>query len=192
MEEKKQSMYTVVVVVVLAGILFSCVAGALAGGAAGFLVARQQGRVAAERVLEQGLGELPRLRERTPGLWPREEHFPGLVPEGGMPPFRIVPQGFQGALIREVVPDTPAADAGLEVGDIIIALDRTLIDRAHALPDVVGQYEPGDRVTVYFLRAGEKESALVKLAAHPDDPERAYLGVSFEMMPSMGFGSPHD
>jgi PDZ domain-containing secreted protein len=57
---------------------------------------------------------------------------------------------------------------------------------------VVGQYEPGDRVTVYFLRAGEKESALVKLAAHPDDPERAYLGVSFETMPAMGFGSPHD
>ena len=191
MEEEKRSTYTVVTIVVLAGILFSCVAGALAGGAAGFLVARQQGRVAAERVLEQGLVELPGLPERIPGLWRRQEQFPGLVPEGGMPPFRIVP-GLQGALIREVVPETPAGEAGLEVGDIIIALDRTPIDRAHALPDVVGQYEPGDRVTVYFLRAGEKESALVKLAAHPDDPERAYLGVSFEMMPSMGFGSPHD
>ena len=51
MEEEKKKIYTVVALVVVAGLLFSCVAGAVAGGLSGFVAGRRQARKALEGVV---------------------------------------------------------------------------------------------------------------------------------------------
>ena len=182
MEKEKQKIYTTVALVALLGLLFSCVAGALAGGTAGYLVGQRQARLAATRMLESGLGDLRLFPLERPMPW-REEHpflMPG--PEEIEPPHEVLPPGMQGALIVDVVPGAPAGQAGLEAGDLIIAIDRTPINLRYPLPDVIDQYEPGDRVTIRFWRENEERSIRVKLTNHPDDAKRAYLGVFFEMM----------
>jgi S1-C subfamily serine protease len=192
MEKEKQNIYTVVAIVVLVGVLLSCVVGALAGGATGFLVGRRQGQAAAERALEQGWRDLPRFGVEVPMPWRGEGRIPEPDPEGAVPPFGVQPLGMEGALITEVVPGTPAEAAGLEADDIIIAVDRTPIDSSHLLQDVIRQHEPGDRVTIRFWRADEEDAVLVKLAKHPDDPGRAYLGIYFQVAPWPGFEPPSD
>jgi membrane-associated protease RseP (regulator of RpoE activity) len=171
--ETEKKMYTIVVVVALVGLVFSCVAGALAGGVAGFFVGQRQGRIAAERALSGGLGVMPRVEE-VPGSGQGQEPVP-------FPGPRAVPSSVEGALVVNVVSDTPADQAGLQVGDVIVAVDRTPVNGNHPLPDVIGQYQPGDRVTIHFWRGDGEQSVTVKLAAHPDDASKAYLGVYFEM-----------
>jgi serine protease Do len=98
---------------------------------------------------------------------------------------------MQGALIVEVVPGSPAAEAGLQVDDLIVAIDSVSLDLNHDLADVLAQYAPGDRITVRFWRAGQTEAARIKLVEHPDLARRAYLGVRYETV-ARSFESPGD
>jgi S1-C subfamily serine protease len=61
----------------------------------------------------------------------------------------------EGALITEVVEGSPAAEAGLQVGDIVTAVDGDRVDFEHTLRDRLFAYEPGDTVTLDVLRDGE-------------------------------------
>ncbi len=182
MQEEKRKIYNVIAITVLVSLLLSCIAGAIAGGTAGFLVGRRQGVAAAERVLERELGDLPRFHMELPIPWQEERPFPS--PEGEIPgpPREGLPPEIEGAFVQEVIAGTPAEQAGLEPGDVILAIDRTPIDRYHPLPDVIRQYEPGDLVTVRFWRANQENSIRIRLAEHPEDPGQAYLGVYFEMI----------
>lgn len=82
--------------------------------------------------------------------------------------------------IRSVVEDSPASAAGLQEGDIITAVDGEALAGPEALVEKIGGYKPGDRVTLTVRQAGgEEERAItITLGEHPDDPERAFLGVS--------------
>lgn len=86
----------------------------------------------------------------------------------------------QGAIIRSVEEDSPAASAGLNEGDLISAVDGEAIDSPSALADAIAAHSPGNRVTltVYSVDTGAEAEITVTLAAHPDDKEKAYLGVS--------------
>jgi membrane-associated protease RseP (regulator of RpoE activity) len=168
-ETKK--IYTTVVIVAVVGLLFSCVAGALAGGMAGFLVGRRQGRIAAEQALSGNMGILPRIQQ-LPGQG--QQAVPVPVPQ-------TAPSGIEGAVIVNVVPGTPAEQAGLQAGDIIVAIDRTPVNTNHPIADVIAQYQPGDRVTIEFWRDNQQQSITVKLGANPDNAGMAYLGIYFEM-----------
>jgi len=180
MEEEKRTIYIVVAILALVGVLFSCLAGALGGSLAGLLVARRQAEAAAERVL-QSWGTLP-----VPELVPGPEGPVQVPPRGGMMPK------MQGASIVEVVPGMPADAAGLMVGDVITAIDQTQINPQHLLVDVIREYKPGDRVTIHFWRANREESVQVKLGEYPDVPGKAYLGVKFQMLFGPGLQGPED
>lgn len=182
MEEEKKRIYTIVAIVALVGILFSCIVGAVAGGVAGLLVGKRQARVAMERAVEEGLGILEEQYEEMPIPWQDEYPFQLPDPEDEIPMPPVVPFEIEGAFIRQVVEGTPADQAGLEPGDIIVGIDRTPIDGNHPLPEVITQYEPGDRITVRFWRADDEHTTRVRLAENPDVPGQAYLGVYFEMI----------
>ncbi|MBN2707144.1 MAG: DegQ family serine endoprotease [Deltaproteobacteria bacterium] len=61
----------------------------------------------------------------------------------------------QGAVVSEVVADSPAARAGLEVGDIILAVDGDKIDEMRNLPRMIAAKKPGTKVELEVLRLGK-------------------------------------
>ncbi len=65
----------------------------------------------------------------------------------------------EGALILEVYEDTPAAQAGLQVDDIILAVDGDVVDEERTLRDRLIAYEEGDVVTL-TVRRGDEELAI--------------------------------
>jgi S1-C subfamily serine protease len=170
MEEEKRTIYTVVALVVVVGLVLSCVAGALAGGLSGFVVGRRQ----ANRALENAVVERSDYSE--------EQQFSVPEQDEDELPFGLPPDMVPGALIVDVIAGSPAEDAGLQVGDVIVAVDQTPIDQHHQLADVIHQYEPGDIVTLNISRAGGSESMRVKLGGKSEDPNRAYLGIYYEMI----------
>jgi len=73
----------------------------------------------------------------------------------------------QGALVADVTPDSPAARAGLERGDIIINYEGTDIDEAHQLPVLVADSKVGKTVSITVLRNGEKKTLHATVAEMP-------------------------
>jgi len=69
-----------------------------------------------------------------------------------------------GARIKVVVKDSPAALAGLEVGDVITAIDEVSIDSATALQSHMETTRPGDRVKVKVQRDGKSQDMTIALA----------------------------
>lgn len=62
---------------------------------------------------------------------------------------------------------TPAADAGLQPGDIITSINGTRIDASQALDDILSNYEPGDQLTLAVLRGGQTIQLSVTLGVRP-------------------------
>ena len=69
----------------------------------------------------------------------------------------------EGALVTDV-PDGPAAEAGMESGDIILSFDGTDVENTRELVRVVGSTGVGETVRVVVLRNGERETLRVTLA----------------------------
>jgi S1-C subfamily serine protease len=66
-----------------------------------------------------------------------------------------------------IVPGSPAAQAGLQAGDIITAVDGTSLDATHPLDIVTSQLAPGTTVTLDVLRNGQTIKATVTLGTRP-------------------------
>ena len=64
-----------------------------------------------------------------------------------------------GALVADVLHDSPAERAGIEVGDVIIGYDNQAIANAKELSMLVGASDSGDKVTLGVIR-GAKEMDL--------------------------------
>lgn len=69
----------------------------------------------------------------------------------------------QGALVVEVYEDTPAAEAGLQVDDIITVVSGDVLDEERTLADRLVAYEEGDTVTLTVLRGGDEVTIEVTL-----------------------------
>ncbi|WP_241238295.1 S1C family serine protease [Nocardioides pantholopis] len=74
----------------------------------------------------------------------------------------------EGALIREVSPQSAAGQAGLEAGDVITRIDDHPVTGADSLVATIRSYRPGDTVTVVYERGGEEESTDLTLDSDGD------------------------
>jgi S1-C subfamily serine protease len=73
-----------------------------------------------------------------------------------------------GATVVGVLPDAPAAKAGLRSGDVITSLGGRRVDSASGLTSLVGRYRPGESVQVVWAdQSGKNHTAMVKLATGP-------------------------
>lgn len=72
-----------------------------------------------------------------------------------------------GVEVTEVESDSPAADAGLQAGDVITAIDDTEVTTPLALRSAVQEHSSGDEITVTYTRDGESNTAEVTLASQP-------------------------
>ncbi|MDE2312168.1 MAG: trypsin-like peptidase domain-containing protein [Patescibacteria group bacterium] len=61
----------------------------------------------------------------------------------------------QGAYVEEVSPDSPAASAGLKVGDVIVAINHEVLTQVNELDTVIAKYRAGDQILVSFVRDGK-------------------------------------
>jgi len=86
----------------------------------------------------------------------------------------------QGVLVAEVLPDSPAARAGIRggsrrdpaSGDIILSLDNRDVKAVEDIVSYLDLRKVGDHVTVRFLRGGSPQTADVELGPWPDEPSR--------------------
>ena len=99
-----------------------------------------------------------------------------------------------GTIVFQVIEDSPAAGAGLQIGDVITAIDGAPVDGPEALSQTVAGLEPGSKITLTVYRAGGEGALEIEatLGEHPDDGDKAYLGVhlggSFHMERGPGGG----
>lgn len=80
-------------------------------------------------------------------------------------------QTDKGQAIADVPADGPAADAGLEAGDVITEFDGQQIDSQHTLLDLLFNHQPGDVVDVTVDRNGAVHTFQVTLGERPNITE---------------------
>jgi serine protease Do len=98
--------------------------------------------------------------------------------------------GPAGALVADVVPDGPAAKAGLRSGDIILEFNHQQIRAAHDLLSAVADSKVGSSAHLTMARngielsvdvpVGERPSAVAGIFRSPDPGEPGKLGVTVE------------
>ena len=75
----------------------------------------------------------------------------------------------QGALVAEVTPDSPAEDAGLKNGDVVLEFNGKPVKDSRNLKLQVAQIAPGKEVPVKISRDGKVQELEVKLKEFPQD-----------------------
>jgi S1-C subfamily serine protease len=84
---------------------------------------------------------------------------------GGDESSRYIPAGV---VVAGVQAGSPAEQAGLGRGDVIVALDGATVDSATTLTTLIGQHHPGDQVTLQWVDStGQRQSAPVGLVPGP-------------------------
>ena len=103
--------------------------------------------------------------------------FLGIMPEN---------TGGKGVLVAEVIDDSPAEDAGLESGDIIVAIDDEKIDDSDELHDFLDDTKPEQTVTVRIKRDGKTKEYKIALA---DAPVKVNLADNLKFFMPHGTGT---
>ena len=75
----------------------------------------------------------------------------------------------QGALIPQVESGSAADKAGIQAGDVIVAIDNQPIRKSHDLPIKVARHQPGDKVVLDVIRNGKAMSIPVIVEEMPDE-----------------------
>ncbi len=74
-----------------------------------------------------------------------------------------------GALVAQVVPDSPAEAAGIKTGDIITHYQAREISRSSDLPHLVGTTPVGNSAELKVLRGGKEKTLTVKIGELPNE-----------------------
>lgn len=74
--------------------------------------------------------------------------------------------------------DTPAVEAGLQPGDVIVSIGGIPVSSRDDVVTTVTSYAPGDQAEIVYVRDGVQQSVSVTFDANPGDPSVAYLGVA--------------
>ena len=74
-----------------------------------------------------------------------------------------------GVLVSAVEPDSPAAKAGLQAGDVIVQFNGTKIDKVSDLPRLVGNTKPGSKASLTIFRRGKQQQLSITVADVPAD-----------------------
>ncbi len=78
-----------------------------------------------------------------------------------------------GVLVAEVVSNSPAEAAGIEVGDIITHFNGTEVQLSSSLPHLVGAVPPNQRALIELVRDGKKLQLEVTIGLLPEQEQLA-------------------
>lgn len=118
----------------------------------GFAISIDLARVVAEKLIQSG--RMPWLGVSYRYL-PAEEATRAGLARGG-------------ALVMEVVPGGPAAQAGLQPRDVIVSCGGSPVNRDGALGEIIRRHNVGDRVEVVVWRASREVKLRATLGAVPE------------------------
>jgi S1-C subfamily serine protease len=140
------------------------------GAGVGFAIPVDAVKRSLDLLREDGEAEYGYLGVSTQELYPQLAERLGLDVEVG-------------ALVSEVVDDSPAQDAGLTAGDrlidfqgqtdiaadgdVIVAVNGDDLTRTADLADLISLFEPGESVDLGVLRDGDRRTIEVKLGERP-------------------------
>lgn len=174
------------------GALAACVllltAGAVVGGVAGYATASRGPAIRVPEAWQRFLPQ-PQPWEEVPEPQPQVPELWQMPPRMSLGPFT---GQLRGALIVEVDEGGPADQAGVETGDIVIAVDNKAMDEDHDLPDLILSQAPGEDVTLTVVRRDD-ETEVVELdvtlgrETNEEGDVVAHLGVRYRSLAS-GFG----
>lgn len=106
------------------------------------------------------------VKEVLPVLEALREHSEGSVREDGYLGVSLADRvdGGQGAIVDRVESGTPAAEAGVLAGDVVVEVDGSPINGMTGLVAAIRDREPGDQVEIVVIREGEPVMLTATLA----------------------------
>jgi 2-alkenal reductase len=116
----------------------------------GFAIPSNLAKIVSERIIAEGTIARPGLGAQTTPV------TPGLIVEQNL-------DVQQGALVTQLVPGGPAESAGIQVKDVIIAIDGKPVTKDSTLAFLLLSHRPGDQVAVTIARGQERFNAQVTL-----------------------------
>jgi serine protease Do len=75
------------------------------------------------------------------------------------------------AIVTEVTEASPAAEAGIKVGDIIVEFNGKAVPKRHDFPAVIAETAPGQKVTFKIWREKKEQVIGVKIGELADDSD---------------------
>jgi len=73
------------------------------------------------------------------------------------------------AIVTEVADGSPAADAGVRAGDVLIEFNGKPVPKSHDFPAIVADLAPGQRVTLKLVRDRKEQTLGLKIGELPDE-----------------------
>ena len=110
----------------------------------GFAIPIEQVKVTADQILRTGEARYPVIGAK--------------VQTGGV-------DDGDGAEIDEVLEGTPAEDAGLQKGDVVIAVDGERVTDGIALIVAIRTHQPGETMEFTFVRDGDEQTIEITLGS---------------------------
>ena len=84
-----------------------------------------------------------------------------------------LPNDAKGALVAAITPDSPAAKAGIQPGDVVQTVDGKPVNSPHDLAGMIAAVKPGTNAELNVLRDGQQKTLDVAVTAMPDDQQTA-------------------
>ncbi len=111
-----------------------------------YLASRQEPLTAS--ISSEGRSEPVAKKERKVSL--------GIIPD-----FAFAGNGCR---LSGVIQDSPAEKAGLKEGDIIVRINSAVIHKLKDLSDILKSLDPGDKISIIFLREEREMTIKVEVA----------------------------
>ena len=73
------------------------------------------------------------------------------------------------AVVTEVADSSPAAEAGVKAGDVILEFNGKAVPRSADFPGIIADTPPGQRITLKLVRDKKEQTVAVKIGELPED-----------------------
>ncbi|MFR4417531.1 MAG: PDZ domain-containing protein [Akkermansia sp.] len=88
---------------------------------------------------------------------------PGTVPQALVAQLEL--SGFPGVLVTKVMPDSPAAKAGLQENDVMVKLGDVSLSGPQSVTEALSEKVPGDKITAVFYRKASRKRRISRWTA---------------------------
>lgn len=88
-------------------------------------------------------------------------------------------RGFGGVLVTDLLENSPAARAGMQLADVILELDQVPVESAREFLGFLRSYPPGGKVRIRYLRGMQEASVEVELGSYAAETVLEYAVRTF-------------